>query len=66
MNDDSENKKILEKLVKRYQIRKMITSNYHSQINEMIKKDHKSLFNVLFKMFDEKLENCVNNFSIVL
>jgi hypothetical protein len=30
MNDDSENKKIFEKLIKRYRIKKMITSNYHS------------------------------------
>jgi hypothetical protein len=35
----------------------MITSNYHSQINEMIKKDHKSLFDALSKMSDEELEN---------
>ncbi len=57
VNDDSQNKKILEKLVKRYRIKKMITSNYHSQNNEMIKKNHKSLFNALFKMFDKELEN---------
>jgi hypothetical protein len=30
MNDDFENKEVFEKLVKRYQIKKMITSNYHS------------------------------------
>jgi hypothetical protein len=41
VNDDFENKKIFKKLIKRYQIKKMITSNYHSQINEMIKKNHK-------------------------
>jgi hypothetical protein len=35
----------------------MITSNYHFQINEMIKKDHKFLFDALFKMFDEELKN---------
>jgi hypothetical protein len=35
----------------------MITSNYHSQINEMIERDHKSLSDALFKMSDEKLES---------
>ncbi len=66
INDDSENKKILEKLVKRYRIKKMITSNYHSQINEMIKRDHKSLFNALFKMSDEELKSWMNNLHVVL
>ncbi len=66
INDDLENKEILEKLVKRYRIKKMITSNYHSQINEMIKRDHKSLFDALFKMSDEKLESWVNNLHVVL
>jgi hypothetical protein len=65
INDDFENKKILEKLVKRYRIKKMITSNYHFQINEMIKRDHKSLFNALFKMFDEELKSWMNNLHVV-
>jgi DNA-directed RNA polymerase subunit N (RpoN/RPB10) len=57
MNDESENKKILDELVQRYRIKKMITSNYHFQINEMIKRNHKFLFDALFKMFDEELKN---------
>jgi hypothetical protein len=57
IDDDFENKKIFEKLVKRYRIKKMITSEYHFQINEMIEKNHKFLFDALFKMSDEKLEN---------
>jgi hypothetical protein len=57
MNDDFENKEIFKKLIKRYRIEKMITSNYHSQINEMIKRDHKSWFDALFKMFDEELKS---------
>jgi hypothetical protein len=31
----------------------------------MIKKDHKFLFDVLFKMFDEKLKNWINNLHVV-
>jgi DNA-directed RNA polymerase len=57
VNDESENKEILDEFVQRYRIKKMITSSYHFQINEMIKKDHKSLFDVLSKMSDEELEN---------
>jgi hypothetical protein len=43
----------------------MITLNYHSQINEMIKKDHRFLFNALFKMSDEELKNWINNLHVV-
>ncbi len=57
MNDNLENKEILEKLVKKYQIRKMIKSNYHSQNNEMIEKNHEFLFDALCKISDEELEN---------
>jgi hypothetical protein len=32
----------------------------------MIKKDHKFLFNVLFKMFDEKLKIWIDNLHVVL
>jgi hypothetical protein len=66
VNDESENKKILDEFVQRYRIKKMITSNYHSQINEMIKRNHKSLFDVLFKMFDEELKSWMNNLHVVL
>ncbi len=66
VNDESENKEILDELVKRYRIKKMITSDYHSQVNEMIERDHKSLFDALFKMSDEELESWVNNLHVVL
>jgi hypothetical protein len=32
----------------------------------MIKRDHKSLFDALFKMFDEKLKSWMNNLHVVL
>ncbi len=66
VNDESENKEILDELMQRYRIKKMITSNYHFQINEMIKRDHKSLSDALFKLFDEELENWINNLHVVL
>jgi hypothetical protein len=65
VNDEFENKKILDEFVQRYRIKKMITSNYHFQINEMIKKNHKFLFDALFKMSDEELKSWMNNFQIV-
>ncbi len=66
VNDESENKEIFDELVQRYRIKKMITSSYYSRINEMIKRDHKSLFDALFKMFDEKLKSWMNNLHVVL
>ncbi len=66
IDDDSENKKIFEKLVKRYRIKKMITSDYHSQINEMIERDHKSLSDALSKMSNDELESWMNNLHVVL
>ncbi len=65
MNDDSEYKKIFKKLVKRYRIKKMITSDYHFQINEMIKRDYKFLSDALFKMSDEELKSWINNMHVV-
>jgi hypothetical protein len=65
VNDESKNKEILDELVQRYRIKKMITSSYHSQINEMIKRNHKSLSDVLFKMSDEKLKSWMNNLHVV-
>jgi hypothetical protein len=32
----------------------------------MIKRNHKSLFNALFKMFDEELKSWINNLHVVL
>jgi hypothetical protein len=66
VNDESENKEILDELVQRYRIKKMITSSYHSQINEMIERDHRFLSDALFKMSDEKLKSWVNNLHVVL
>jgi hypothetical protein len=65
VNDEFENKEILDEFVQRYRIKKMITSNYHSQINEMIKRNHKSLFDALFKMSDEELKSWIDNLHVV-
>jgi hypothetical protein len=65
VNDESENKEILDEFMQRYRIKKMITWNYHFQINEMIKRNHKSLFDALFKMFDKELKSWIDNLHVV-
>ena len=56
MNEDFENKVVTEKLLNRYRIRIKLTSTYHASINEMIKKEHRSLINVLSKLIENKIE----------
>ena len=40
MNEDFENKIIIEELLNRYKIQIKLTSIYHASINEMIKKEN--------------------------
>ena len=54
MNEDFENK--TKKLLNRYKIRIKLISTYHASINEMIKKKHRSLINVLSKLIEDKIE----------
>jgi hypothetical protein len=65
VDDESENKEVIEKLMKKYKIKKVIIFVYHSQVNEMMKRDHRSLIDVLTKMSDEK-KNWVEHLSAVL
>ncbi len=65
VNDEFENKNFFDELVQRYRIKKMITSSYHFQINEMIERNYKFLSDALFKMFDEELKNWINNLHVV-
>ena len=56
MNKNSENKIITEELLNRYRIQSKLTSTYHVLINEMIKKEHRSLINVLSKLIENKIK----------
>ena len=56
MNEDFENKAVTEKLLNRYQIQIKLTSTYYTSINEMIKRGHRSLINVLSKLTENKIE----------
>ena len=56
MNEDFENKVVTEELLNRYRIRIKLTSIYHASINEIIKKEHQLLINVLSKLIEDKIE----------
>ena len=56
MNKDFENKTVTKKLLNRYRIQIKLISIYHALINEMIKKEHRSLINVLLKLIENKIE----------
>ena len=57
INDDSKNKKQIEKLTIKFKIKKNIMSKYYFQTNDMIEKNHKSIVNALIKIINEKLLN---------
>ena len=56
MNEDFENKTVTKKLLNWYKIQIKLTLTYHASINEMIKKEHQPLKNVLLKLIDDKIE----------
>ena len=56
MNEDFENKVVTKELLNRYKIQIKLTSTYHASINEIIKKEHRSLINVLSKLIEDKIE----------
>ena len=56
MNENFENKAVTEKLLNRYRIQIKLISTYHASINEMIKKKHRPLINVLSKLIENKIE----------
>ena len=66
MNEDFENKAVTKKLLNRYRIQIKLTSTYHASINEMIKKEHQSLINVLSKLIENKIERWSQYFHIIL
>jgi hypothetical protein len=61
-----ENKGILDELVQRYRIKKVITSSYHPQANGMIERGHRPLSDALSKMSDGGLGSWVDNLHAVL
>ena len=54
MNEDLKNRDLLKKLIVKYNSERVVTLTYHSQVNEMIERDHRSIFDALFKMIEEE------------
>ena len=50
MNEELENKDVIEVLIKRYKIQRVVMSIYHSQTNDMMKRRHMTIVNALAKM----------------
>ena len=66
MNEDYKNKIIIKKLLNWYRIRIKLTSTYYASINEMIKRKHRSLINVLSKLIENKIERWFQHLYIIL
>ena len=56
MNENFETKIITKELLNRYRIQIKLISTYRASINEMIKKEYRSLINVLSKLTEDKIE----------
>ncbi len=53
MNEKSKNKKLMNELIEKFAIKKIIILIYHSQTNEMVEREHCSFVDVLIKMTDQ-------------
>ena len=65
MNKDFENKIVTEELLNRYRIQIKPTSTYYASINEMMKKKHWSLINILSKLIASKIERWSQYFHTI-
>jgi hypothetical protein len=65
VNDESENKNAVIELTNRYEIKRVVVFEYHSQVNEIIEREHKSLIDSLLKIINEDLKNWVQNLTAV-
>ncbi len=50
MNEELKNKEIVETLIEKYKIKQVIMLTYHSQMNDLVKRDHTAVVNVLIKI----------------
>ncbi len=66
MNEESKNKAIVETLIEKYKIKRMMMSTYHSQTNDLVKRDHTAIVNVLIKMTVDESMRWVRSFVNVL
>lgn len=66
INRGLENKNIVTKLAKRYELTKVVIFVYYSQVNEIIKCGHNPIFNAFSKIFAEESTNWVSNLLAIL
>ena len=66
MNEDSKNRDLLKKLIIKYDNERVVTLTYYSQVNEMIERDHRFIFDALFKMIEEEKIEWIAHLSAVL
>ena len=66
MNEGLKNKVVTEELLNRYRIQIKLTSTYYASINEMIKRGHRSLINVLSKLIENKIGRWSQHFHAML
>ncbi len=66
MNEELKNKEIVETLIEKYKIKQMMMLTYHSQMNDLMKRDHTAVVNILIKIIVEKSMRWVRSFVNVL
>ncbi len=66
MNEESKNKEIVETLIEKYKIKRVMMSTYHSQMNDLVKRDHTAVVNVLIKMTVDESIKWIRSFVSVL
>ena len=66
IDDDSENKKLIEIFIQKYRIKRLIISIFHSQVNEMIERKHISIKNAFSKLIFENEERWIRYFHSIL
>ncbi len=50
MNEESKNKEIVETLIEKYKIKRVMMSTYYLQTNDLVWRNHTAVVNVLIKM----------------
>jgi len=66
MNKELKNKEIIEMLIEKYKIKWVMMLTYHLQINDLVKKNHTTVVNVLIKMTVNESMKWVRSFVNVL
>ena len=66
MNEESKNKEIVEMLIEKYKIKRVMMLTYHSQMNDLVKRNHTAVVNVLIKITVDKSMRWIRSFVSVL